>query len=109
MEVNYHCISKEKLLKKWNAESLEYAIAHGDHYYGSSRTDIEAVLASGRDILRLIDGMRVEQILKRKNDFPMVTIFIPPKKWINSSNESLAGDLKRRNQLLSVCKRQKMR
>ncbi|MDR2778834.1 MAG: guanylate kinase [Puniceicoccales bacterium] len=78
--IDYHFVSKEEFFRRIKeSEFLEYANVHGDYYYGSSRTDVESTLSSGTNALLVIDVAGVEQILKQKNNFRIVTIFIAPK------------------------------
>ncbi|MDR1595313.1 MAG: guanylate kinase [Puniceicoccales bacterium] len=78
--IDYNFISTEEFEKKVrNSEFLEYAKVHGDDYYGSPLADTLAVLSSGYDALLLIDTSGVEQILGRRNDFRIATIFLAPK------------------------------
>ncbi|MDR1890889.1 MAG: guanylate kinase [Puniceicoccales bacterium] len=89
--VDYHFISREEFLKRIErSEFLEYANVHGNYYYGSSRTDIESTLSAGINVLLLIDVAGVEQILKQKNSFRVVTIFIAPKS-LDELRQRIAG------------------
>jgi len=54
-DVDYHFISQEQFEEKIkNNELLEYATVY-DHYYGSSRTDLEKVWQEGKTPLMVID------------------------------------------------------
>jgi guanylate kinase len=73
---DYYFISKADFLRdieknRW----AEWAEVHGN-YYGTSRTFLDRLLASGRDILLDIDIKGMEQILSQYPD--SATIFIMP-------------------------------
>ncbi|MDR1457539.1 MAG: guanylate kinase [Puniceicoccales bacterium] len=93
-EVNgrdYHFIGREEFLRRIErSEFLEYANVHGDYYYGSSRVDVESTLSEGINALLVIDVAGVEQILKQKNNFRTVTIFIAPKS-LEELKQRIAG------------------
>jgi guanylate kinase len=89
--VDYNFVSKEKFLEKTaNGDFLEFALVHGEHYYGSPLADIKSILSSKSNALLLIDTTGVEQILQRKNDFRIVTIFIMPED-LNDLKQRIAG------------------
>jgi guanylate kinase len=72
--IDYNFVSREKfeqLIK--NNELLEYANVYGN-YYGSLRSDVEKIIASGKNVLFVID---VQGALTIKKKFPSaITIFI---------------------------------
>ncbi len=74
--IDYYFISRQEFKAgiergKW----LEWAVVH-DHYYGTSRDQVEGRLRLGRDILLDIDVNGCAQIVKK---FPeSITIFILP-------------------------------
>jgi guanylate kinase len=75
--VDYHFVSKEEFLvlrDKQPSGFLEWAEVHGN-FYGTSRRDVDALLAAGKDVVLDIDIQGAAQV--RKNADP-VTIFISP-------------------------------
>jgi guanylate kinase len=78
--VDYHFVTRSKFLEKiQKSEFLEYANVHGEHYYGSLRSDIEEILSAGTNALLMIDTVGVEQILKQRHNLNIVSVFIAPK------------------------------
>lgn len=57
-------------------EFVEYADVHGN-FYGTSKTRIESILASGRSPLLLVD-VQGASVLRQKLSVPYQTIFIQP-------------------------------
>ncbi|MDA8087834.1 MAG: guanylate kinase [Nitrospiraceae bacterium] len=75
---DYNFISREEfVLMAGRGEFLESAEVHGN-YYGTSRKDLESILAGGEDVILDIDTQGARQ-LKTKAPFPgAVYIFILP-------------------------------
>jgi guanylate kinase len=72
----YHFVSVEEFERGIeNGDYLEYAEVYGN-YYGTRRDRVEAVWASGRDVLLEIDVQGAAQILRSHPD--VCTIFILP-------------------------------
>ena len=76
--VDYNFVSQEEFIRMaGNGEFLESARVHGN-YYGTSRKDLEAIMARGEDVILDIDTQGAKQ-LKTKGPFPgAVYIFILP-------------------------------
>lgn len=73
---DYHFIDRDEFMRQVErGEFLEHADVHGN-LYGTRRSDVEAALASGRDIVLEID-VQGEAEVKRKMPEAM-TIFISP-------------------------------
>ncbi|MCW5203938.1 guanylate kinase [Desulfobulbus sp. US2] len=75
--VDYHFVSKEAFIAMRDQQPsgfLEWAEVHGN-FYGTSRRDVEALLAVGKDVVLDIDIQGAEQV--RTNADP-VTVFISP-------------------------------
>ncbi|RWX48670.1 guanylate kinase [Candidatus Electrothrix communis] len=73
--VDYHFVSKEAFIAMRDQQPsgfLEWAEVHGN-FYGTSRRDVEALLAVGKDVVLDIDIQGAEQV--RTNADP-VTVFI---------------------------------
>ncbi|CAK8715959.1 Guanylate kinase [Candidatus Electrothrix laxa] len=75
--VDYHFVTKEAFLALRDQQPsgfLEWAEVHGN-FYGTSRRDVETLLASGKDVVLDIDIQGAAQV--RDNTDP-VTVFISP-------------------------------
>ena len=81
--VDYFFIDNEgfqKLIEE--NEFLEFAKVFGN-YYGTSKKNIINKLNEGQNVIFDIDWQGTEQIIKKKLDFKVVTIFIlPPSKKV---------------------------
>ncbi len=74
---DYHFIDRTEFdLMVNRQELLEHAKVF-DHYYGTPRKPVEAVLSSGRDVLFDIDWQGTQQLAQRARD-DLVSIFILP-------------------------------
>lgn len=62
-----------------NGELLEYALVHGQNYYGTPRKGVEEALASGKPALLEIDLAGARQV--RENFPEAVLIFMAPPSW----------------------------
>jgi guanylate kinase len=75
--IHYHFIDRAEFERRRNAgELLEWARVH-DHFYGSPRRPVEAILVQGRDVLFDIDYQGTQQIQQKAPD-DVVTVFILP-------------------------------
>ena len=75
--IHYHFIAPERFeAMRERGELLEWAEVHGNHY-GTPRDLVEAVVASGRDVLFDIDYQGTQQV-RGKAPADVVTIFILP-------------------------------
>ena len=74
--VNYHYTTPERFLEmQAKGDFIESALVHGN-YYGTSKSWINAALASGKDVLLEIDWQGAQQV---RTHFPdLVGIFILP-------------------------------
>ena len=81
--IDYFFIDKEgfqKLIEE--NEFLEFAKVFGN-FYGTSKKNIIKKLNEGQNVIFDIDWQGTEQIIKKKLDFKVVTIFIlPPSKKV---------------------------
>lgn len=91
--IHYHFITPDRFeAMRDRNELLEYAEVHGNHY-GTPRGPVEAVLASGRDVLFDIDYQGTQQV-RSKAPADVVTIFIlpPSMRELRSRLERRAED-----------------
>ncbi len=89
--VNYRFVNKEEFITARNqGQFLEWAEVHG-HFYGTSRTWIEAQMYSGSDVLLEIDWQGAQQIRKLIPSVQWIFIFPP-------SIEALEERLRKRGQ-----------
>lgn len=90
-EVNgrdYHFVSREEFEKKISqGDFLEHAVVYNE-YYGTSKSYVEKVQASGKHVVLVVDTQGALQLMGR---FAATFIFISPP-----SLESLADRLKKR-------------
>ncbi len=85
--VDYNFISRERFETMKDAgEFLEYADVFGN-YYGTSATATEAALASGRDLVLVIDVQGARQVRARAS--AAVGIFVLPP-FVRGARESVA-------------------
>ena len=74
---DYHFVSKEAFIATRDQQPsgfLEWAEVHGN-FYGTSRREVEALLAMGKDVVLDIDIQGAEQV---RNNADPVTVFISP-------------------------------
>ena len=81
--IDYFFVNKENFQKLIDEnEFLEFAKVF-ENYYGTSKKNIIKKLNEGQNVLFDIDWQGTEQIIKKKLDFKVVTIFIlPPSKKV---------------------------
>ena len=81
--IDYFFIDKKSFQKLIEEnEFLEFAEVFGN-YYGTSKENIIKKLNDGLNVIFDIDWQGTEQIIKKKLDFKVVTIFIlPPSKKV---------------------------
>ena len=75
--IDYHFVSKEEFIAIRDQQPsgfLEWAEVHGN-FYGTSRRDVEVLLAAGKDVVLDIDIQGAEQV---RNNTDPVTVFISP-------------------------------
>ena len=95
--IDYFFINKEHFQKLIDEnEFLEFAKVF-DNYYGTSKKTVIKKLNEGKNVIFDIDWQGTEQIIKKKLDFKLVTIFIlpPSKKVLNErlSNRDMKDKL----------------
>ncbi len=73
---DYHFVPEQQFLQ-WIEEGafLEWAQVHG-RYYGTLRSEVEACLARGHDVILEIDVQGVKQL--QESGLPLITIFLLP-------------------------------
>ena len=95
--IDYFFINKKSFQKLVDGnEFLEFAKVF-DNYYGTSKKNVIKKLNDGNNVIFDIDWQGTEQIIKKKLDFKLVTIFIlpPSKKELNErlSNRDMKDKL----------------
>ncbi|MCX8103445.1 MAG: guanylate kinase [Candidatus Bipolaricaulota bacterium] len=74
----YRFISKEEFERRIRQNDfLEYA-SYAGHYYGTPRSEVQTLLASGRDVIKEADVQGVCQLRRRRLPGRLVAIFILP-------------------------------
>jgi guanylate kinase len=78
--VSYYFLSKDEFKRQIDSgQMLEWALVHGDNYYGTPRKPVEEALAAGRDVILEIDLQGARQVKTAWPDARM--IFIAPPSW----------------------------
>lgn len=78
----YYFISKEEFKTRIaNDEFLEWAIVHGDNYYGTLKKEILAPLERGQVVFREVDIQGVQSIKKLIPQKNLITIFLMTPSW----------------------------
>lgn len=76
---HYFFISEKDFQKKiQNDELLEYALVHGNTYYGSLKQEIIRNISQGINILLVIDVQGYFKIIEKHLNIKIVSIFIKP-------------------------------
>lgn len=74
----YRFISQEEFERRIRQNGfLEYAIYAGN-YYGTARAEVQALLKSGRDVIKEADVQGVRQLRRRRLGGRLIAIFILP-------------------------------
>lgn len=75
--VDYFFLSKAEFLEKMkNDEFIEYAIVHGENYYGTLKSEVDKKLEDNKDVVLVID---IKGALSIKTKFPdAIFIFVMP-------------------------------
>lgn len=78
----YHFITKEKFKQKIDrGDFLEWAIVHGDNYYGTDKNEILKNLTKGKTVLREVDIQGVHSLKKLIPATNIHTVFITTDSW----------------------------
>lgn len=78
--VHYHFTTKEKFEQMIaQGEILEYAIVHGQNYYGTPKQPVEEALKLGRPVIIELDLQGARQI--RKSLPQAKQVFLAPPSW----------------------------
>lgn len=91
----YNFVSKEEFQERMAAdEFLEWAVVHGENYYGTLKEDILGPLREGKTVIREVDVQGVRSIRELIPDEHLTTIFITVDSW-----ETLRRRILRRGEL----------
>lgn len=75
---DYFFISKEEFEDKIkNDEMLEYAKVHYDEYYGTEKNQVKELLASGKDVILVIDVQGAKQIKEMFPETILIWVMAP--------------------------------
>ncbi len=81
----YHFFSREDFQKKMEkGDFVEWACVHGDHFYGTLKSEIFPALESGKIVVREVDFqgfLSIREIIPREN---LITVFLlpPPRETL---------------------------
>jgi len=78
--VHYHFVSRdafEQMIS--NDELLEYATVHGEHLYGTPRSELHRATEAGKHLILEIDLQGARQI--REHEPHALEIFVHPPSW----------------------------
>lgn len=78
----YHFITKEEFKRKIEAgEFLEWAVVHGDNYYGTLKSEILKPLEEGKIVLREVDVQGLRSIRDLVPAQKLCSIFLTVENW----------------------------
>lgn len=78
--VHYHFVTKELFEQMISAgELLEWAQVHGNHYYGTPRSELERATDSAKHLILEIDLQGARQVASKHED--QIQIFLLPPGW----------------------------
>lgn len=91
----YHFVDKDEFKRRIEAgEFLEWAVVHGDNYYGTLKESILAPLREGKTVIREVDVQGVRSIRELIDDEHLTSIFITVPDW-----ETLRDRILKRSEL----------
>ncbi len=78
----YHFVTKEEFQRRMAAdEFLEWAVVHGENYYGTLKNEIMEPLKAGKTVIREVDvqGLRsIRELIPKEN---LISIFLTVSGW----------------------------
>jgi len=78
--VHYHFVSREHFESLIASDSLlEHAVVHGNHLYGTPRSELERAKSAGKHLILEIDLQGARQI--RESEPQALEIFVHPPSW----------------------------
>ena len=93
--VVYHFVDKEEFMKKIDAgDFLEWAVVHGENYYGTLKDSILGPMEEGKTVIREVDvqGLRsIRELVPAEN---LRSIFLTVDSW-----ETLKARILKRSEL----------
>ncbi len=97
--VDYYYVTKEEFRKKIeNEEFLEYAVVHGDNYYGTLKSDVNNKLKTGKNVILEID---IAGAVTIKEKYPnAIFIFLLPPSVEEIKNRILGRNSETKEQIM---------
>lgn len=78
----YNFVSKEEFKFKIEAgEFLEWAVVHGENYYGTLRKPIMSAISEGKVVVREVDVQGLKSIRELIPETELVSIFLTVGSW----------------------------
>ena len=78
----YHFVSKEEFLeRRERGEFLEWAIVHGENYYGTLKSAILKPLEEGKTVVREVDVQGLRSIRELIDEESLTSIFLTVDSW----------------------------
>lgn len=78
--IDYHFVTQESFLEMVeNNQLIEYAVVHGQNYYGTPVSEVLNAIANNKHLIMEIDLQGARQLRDRVAD--LLTIFVLPPSW----------------------------
>lgn len=78
--VSYHFLGRDQFRRMVeHGDLLEWAVVHGDHYYGTPKQPVEDALQAGRVVVLEIDLQGARQVKQNLPEAQLV--FLSPPSW----------------------------
>jgi len=91
----YHFVSKDEFQERMaNDDFLEWAVVHGENYYGTLKNDILEPLNAGKTVIREVDVQGLHSIAELIPEDHLTSIFLTVSGW-----ETLRSRILKRSKL----------
>ena len=91
----YHFVDKDEFMKKIDAgDFLEWAVVHGENYYGTLKDSILGPMGEGKTVIREVDVQGLRSIRDRLPAEQLRSVFLTVDSW-----ETLKARILRRSEL----------